>query len=97
MLVGIVVPDGVLSSGFTSVHDTLSVAEALRVKHDLTIPEIRVLVAGEQPIVRRASGLAIPTTARPDQLMPLTSSWCRRSEPATSTRCRPLGAPTSDG
>ena len=68
MLFGIVVADGVLSSGFTLLHDTLSVAEVLRVKHDPTIPEIRLLVAGEQPMIRSASGLAIPTTVRPEQL-----------------------------
>ena len=68
MLFGVVVADGVLSSGFTLLHDTLSVAEVLRVKHDPTIPEIRLLVAGEQPMIRSASGLAIPTTVRPEQL-----------------------------
>src|SRR5512132_4382536 len=68
MLVAIVVADGLFSSGSTSLHDTLSVAEVLRVKHGLTTSQIRVLVAGEQPIVRPASGLALPTTARPNEL-----------------------------
>ena len=62
------VADGVLSSGFTLLHDTLCMAEVLRARYDPTIPEIRVLVAGEQPMIRSASGLAIPTTATPDQL-----------------------------
>jgi transcriptional regulator GlxA family with amidase domain len=68
MLFGIVVADGVLSSGFTLLHDTLSIAEVLRVRHDPTIPEIRLRVAGEQPMIRSASGLAIPTSARLDEL-----------------------------
>jgi transcriptional regulator GlxA family with amidase domain len=68
MLFAIVVVDGVFSSGFTLLHDTLSVAEALRVRHGLDIPEIRVVVAGEQPMIRTASGIAIPTTMRPDEL-----------------------------
>jgi transcriptional regulator GlxA family with amidase domain len=68
MLICLVVADGVLSSGFTLLHDTLSIAEALRMRHDPTIPEIRLRVAGEQPMIRSASGLAIPTTARLDEL-----------------------------
>jgi len=68
MLMYVVVADGVLSSGFTLLHDTLSIAEVLRMRHDPTIPEIRLRVAGEQPMIRSASGLAIPTTARLDEL-----------------------------
>jgi transcriptional regulator GlxA family with amidase domain len=68
MLFAIVVADGVFSSGFTLLHDTLCVAEVLRVRHGLEVPEIRVLVAGEQPMVRTASGLAIPTALHVDEL-----------------------------
>ena len=68
MLIAIVVADGAFASGFTLLHDTLSVAEVLRRTHDLAVPEIRVTVIGEQPIVRTGSGLAIPTTARLDDL-----------------------------
>jgi transcriptional regulator GlxA family with amidase domain len=68
MLFAIVVVDGVFSSGFTLLHDTLSVAEALRVRHGMEIPEIRVVVAGEQPMIRTASGIAIPTTLHVDEL-----------------------------
>ncbi len=68
MLFAIVVADGVFASGFTLLHDTLNVAEALRRTHDPAVPEIRVAIAGEQPIVRTGSGLAIPTTARLDDL-----------------------------
>jgi transcriptional regulator GlxA family with amidase domain len=68
MLMYVVVADGVLSSGFTLLHDTLSIAEVLRMRHDPTIPEIRLRVAGEQPMIRSASGLAIPTTVRLDEL-----------------------------
>jgi transcriptional regulator GlxA family with amidase domain len=64
MLLAIVVVDGVLSSGFTLLHDTLTVAEILRVRHGLAAEEIRVVVAGEQPMIRTASGLAIATTLR---------------------------------
>jgi transcriptional regulator GlxA family with amidase domain len=60
--------DGVFSSGFTLLYDTLSTAEFLRVMHDPAVGEIRLVVASEQPIVRSSSGLAIPTTARPDEL-----------------------------
>ncbi|RKQ88356.1 transcriptional regulator GlxA family with amidase domain [Solirubrobacter pauli] len=68
MLFAIVVADGVFASGFTLLHDTLSVAEVLRRTHDPAVPEIRVAIAGEQPIVRTGSGLAILTTARLDDL-----------------------------
>ena len=68
MMFFLAVADGVLSSGFTLLHDTLSTAEALRVRHDPTVPEIRLRVAGEQAMIRSASGLAIPTTAGLDEL-----------------------------
>jgi transcriptional regulator GlxA family with amidase domain len=67
MLLALVVVDGVLSSGFTLLHDTLAVAEVLRVRHGLAAEEIRVVVAGEQPMIRTASGLAIATTLRTEQ------------------------------
>ena len=68
MLFAILVADGVLASGFTLLHDTLSVAEVLRGRHDPAVPEIRIAVVGEQPIVRTGSGLAIPTTAHLDDI-----------------------------
>jgi transcriptional regulator GlxA family with amidase domain len=64
MLLAIVVVDGVLSSGFTLLHDTLTVAEILRVRYGLAAEEIRVVVAGEQPMIRTASGLAIAAALR---------------------------------
>lgn len=69
MLIAILVADGAFASGFALLHDTLAVAEVLRRTHDLSVPEIRVTVVGEQPIVRTGSGLAIPTTARLDGLV----------------------------
>jgi transcriptional regulator GlxA family with amidase domain len=68
MLFAILVADGVFASGFTLLHDTLSVAEVLRRARDPAVPEIRVAIVGEQPIVRTGSGLVIPTTARLDDL-----------------------------
>jgi transcriptional regulator GlxA family with amidase domain len=68
MLFAIVVGDGVFASGFTLLHDTLSVAEVLRRTYDPAVREIRVAIVGEEPIVRTGSGLAIPTTARLDDL-----------------------------
>jgi hypothetical protein len=50
------------------LHDTLSMAELLRGKRDPTIAKLKVVVAGEQPTIRSPSGLAIPTTARLDEL-----------------------------
>lgn len=64
MQFAVLVADGVFASGFTLLHDTLGVAEVLRRAHDLAVPEIRVAIVGEQPLVRTGSGLAIPTTAR---------------------------------
>ncbi|UJA18790.1 helix-turn-helix domain-containing protein [Thermoleophilia bacterium SCSIO 60948] len=68
MLFAILVADGVFASGFTLLHDTLNVAEVLRRAHDRAVPEIRVATVAEQPLVRTGSGLAIPTTARLDEL-----------------------------
>jgi transcriptional regulator GlxA family with amidase domain len=68
MLFAIAVVDGVFSSGFTLLHDTLSVAEVLRTRHGMDVPRIQVAVAGEQPMIRSASGLAIPTTLHMDEL-----------------------------
>lgn len=68
MLFAILVADGVFASGFALLYDTLTVAEVLRPAHDPAVPEIRVAVVGEQPLVRTGSGMAIPTTARLDDL-----------------------------
>jgi transcriptional regulator GlxA family with amidase domain len=68
MLFAIVVVDGIFSSGFTLLHDTLSVAELLRSQHDPEIAELEIVIAGEQPMIRTGSGLGVPTTARPDEL-----------------------------
>lgn len=65
MLFVIAVADGVFPSGFTLIHDTMIVAEHLRVRHDRAIPEITVVVAGEEPMIRTASGVLVPTTIRP--------------------------------
>src|ERR1700756_4118868 len=65
MLFVIAVADGVFPSGFTLIHDTLIVAEHLRLRHDRAIPEITVVVAGDEPLVRTASGVLVPTTIQP--------------------------------
>ena len=67
MRFAIVVVDGIFSSGFTLLHDTLCVAEMMRADEP-GIAEIEVVIAGEQPMIRTGSGLAIPTTARPEEL-----------------------------
>jgi transcriptional regulator GlxA family with amidase domain len=68
MLFAIVVVDGIFSSGFTLLHDTLSVAELLRSQHHPEMTELEIVIAGEQPMIRTGSGLGVPTTARPDEL-----------------------------
>ncbi|MEA2383495.1 MAG: hypothetical protein QOH72_3466 [Solirubrobacteraceae bacterium] len=68
MRFAIVVVDGIFSSGFTLLHDTLTVAELLRPTHDAGIAPIEIVIAGEQPMIRTGSGLAVPTAARPHEL-----------------------------
>lgn len=70
MLVTIIVADGVFASGFTLLHDTLGVAEVVRRSYDPQSPAIRVQVAGDAPLVRSGSGLAIPTAGRLEDLPP---------------------------
>ena len=68
MLFAIVVADGAFSSGFTLLHDTLTVAEVLRGRYCLGVPEIELAVLGEESMIRTGSGLAIPTTGRLDDM-----------------------------
>jgi transcriptional regulator GlxA family with amidase domain len=68
MLFGITVVEGLFTSGFALLHDTLAVAETLRAEHDPATPAIEVVVAGEDAITRTGSGLIVPTTVRPGDL-----------------------------
>jgi transcriptional regulator GlxA family with amidase domain len=64
MFIAIAVADGVFASGFSLIYDTLTVAEAIRPAIDPQLPEVRIAVAGEGPLVRAGSGVAIPTSCR---------------------------------